>query len=134
MKYRTVRPVEDLLITLEDGTVPIHEIFMKISHSPRGKPFENYHLYHPRILVCRYAPMRSFGPDHETFRRCVCLEYPSDFSFRDPGGDHDITIWDDYSIATYWGHGISIDKKENSKDNDRGIYKYLESIGYLERI
>ena len=135
MQFDILCPIEDLLLTLPDGTLPIHELFKLMSHRPDGTPFENYHWDQPSVNISRYAPQPDWGPEYVEDRRVVVLEYPSDYSFMDPGGHHDVNVWENYSVATYWGYGAG-QGETNDPYRDHvdyyGVFKYLDRIGYIK--
>jgi hypothetical protein len=135
MQYEILRPIYDLLDVLPDGTVPLHELFLLFSrHSATGKPHDVYHFDTPKTQVSHFEPRPEWGDDYATWRHCVTIEYEGDETVMDPGGDYDVTVWENYGIATYWGYSACTGAGAPYDDQqDRyGAYAYLDRIGFIK--
>lgn len=135
MQYEILRPNTDLLTVLEDGTVPLHELFLLLSRDPAtGRPFDNYHFDTAEVSVKKFAPMPDWGEEYNEWRTSVGIEYEGDDTVMDPGGDYDVSVWDNYGIATYWGYSACCGMPEpyDDKQDRHGAYAYLDRIGFIK--
>jgi len=126
MKFEIIREHTELLIPLSDGTLPLLEVFKIAGSRESGKYFENFWWDHFKIQINKYdksKPLEASCDFHQFLT--ITLEVAADSTFMCPGGHCDVSVWEDYTVADYWGGN----RWDESLDD---VYIYLDKIGFIK--